>query len=487
VRRAVQCRGVTPEASDPFDGYRDAVPQAGAFDEMFDAEGAVRAPYRAVGGAAAPAAVTDLEARAEALRRAHDERRASLRQGVGALPPDVVPRVISAQEWSGLQQGIAQRVRALEAFLADVHGAAEIVGDGVLPRRLITGCRGFHRAAHGLVPRNGVRIHVAGFDLLRDGEGAFRVLAAQLRNPSGVSRVLANRAAMARTLPGPAPWHRIRPVDDHAGHLLRALRAAAGRPDPTVVVLTAGGSDPAHAEHRLLARLLGAELVEGRDLYCRDNAVHLRTPRGERRVDVIHRRIDDEFLDPLQFDPDSTLGVAGMLNAARAGNVVIANAVGNGVGDDGLVHTYVPQMIDYYLGERPLLPDVATFRCWLDEERAHVLAHLGELVLEPVGDAGGHGVLFGPNASGRRLASVRRAIREDPRGWVARPVVPVSTVPTRVGDRLVPRPVELRSFAVNDGNEVTVLPGGLTRVGPAGVSKDTWVLAPGPGPVPGGR
>jgi uncharacterized circularly permuted ATP-grasp superfamily protein len=238
---------------------------------------------------------------------------------------------------------------------------------------------------------------------------------------------------------------------------------------------------------------MGVELVEGRDLLCRDNLVYMRTTQGDQRVDVIYRRIDDEFLDPLQFNPDSVLGVAGMINAARAGNVVIANAVGNGVGDDKLVYTYVPDMIAYYLGEKPSLPNVDTFRCWLDDERTYVLDQLEELVLKPVEGSGGYGILFGPNSSARQLQKARKAIRDDPRGWIAQPVVQLSTVPTKVDDRLVPRHVDLRPFAVNDGDNVFVLPGGLTRVAlpegslvvnssQGGGSKDTWVLAAGRAP-----
>jgi uncharacterized circularly permuted ATP-grasp superfamily protein len=235
---------------------------------------------------------------------------------------------------------------------------------------------------------------------------------------------------------------------------------------------------------------MGVELVEGRDLFCRDNLVYMRTTQGDQRVDVIYRRIDDEFLDPLQFNPDSVLGIAGVINAARAGNVVIANAVGNGVGDDKLVYTYVPEMISYYLGEKPSLPNVDTFRCWLDDERTHVLDHLEELVIKPVEGSGGYGILFGPDAGARQLAKARRSIRDDPRAWIAQPVVQLSTVPTKVDDKLVPRHVDLRPFAVNDGENVFVLPGGLTRVAlpegslvvnssQGGGSKDTWVLAAG--------
>jgi len=253
-------------------------------------------------------------------------------------------------------------------------------------------------------------------------------------------------------------------------------------------VLTPGTFNSAYFEHSLLARQMGVELVEGPDLVCRDNVVYMRTTDGERQVDVIYRRIDDEFLDPMHFRPDSTLGVAGVLNAARAGNVVISSAVGNGVGDDKLVYTYVPTMIEYYLGEKPLLANVDTLRCWLDDERAETLDRVAELVVKPVEGSGGYGIVFGPDATERELAAIRKKITADPRGWVAQPVVQLSTVPTKIGDVLSPRHVDLRPFAVNDGESVWVLPGGLTRVAlpegslvvnssQGGGSKDTWVLA----------
>jgi uncharacterized circularly permuted ATP-grasp superfamily protein len=254
------------------------------------------------------------------------------------------------------------------------------------------------------------------------------------------------------------------------------------------VVLTPGPFNSAYFEHSLLARQMGVELVEGPDLFCRDNAVYMRTTEGERQVDVIYRRIDDDYLDPMHFRPDSILGVAGVLNAARAGNVVISSAVGNGVGDDKLVYTYVPTIIEYYLGEKPLLANVDTMRCWLDEERAEVLDRIDELVIKPVEGSGGYGIVFGPSASEKELAAIRRKVQADPRGWIAQPVVQLSTVPTKVGDTLAPRHVDLRPFAVNDGDKVWVLPGGLTRVAltkgslvvnssQGGGSKDTWVLA----------
>jgi uncharacterized circularly permuted ATP-grasp superfamily protein len=481
-----------------FEGYfQHGRAHPDAFDEMFAEDGAVRAPYRALHDAIAPTAAADLTARSEALDRAYADQGItfSLSGQERTFPLDIVPRVIAASEWTRLQRGIVQRVRALEAFLADVYGDAEILRDGVLPRRLVTSCEHFHRPAAALNPPNGVRIHVAGIDLVRDEEGTFRVLEDNLRNPSGVSYVMENRRTMARVFPDLFTRQRVRAVGDYASHLLRALRAAAApnAADPTVVVLTPGVFNSAYFEHSLLARQMGVELVEGRDLFCRDNQIYMRTTEGEQQVDVIYRRIDDPYLDPLQFKPDSVLGIAGVLNAARAGNVVIANAVGNGVGDDKLVYTYVPRMIQYYLNERPLLPNVSTYRCWLPEERAHVLDTLDELVLKPVEGSGGYGILFGPNASATQLAQARTEIQADPRGWIAQPVVQLSTVPTKVDDQLAPRHVDLRPFAVNDGDGVFVLPGGLTRVAlpegslvvnssQGGGSKDTWVLAGGRAP-----
>ena len=476
-----------------FSGYNissDAYEMA--FDEMFDNQGSVRAPYKGIYAELAPSDASDLEARSEALARAFIDQGItfSLSGQERPFPLDVVPRVISAAEWSRLERGIIQRVKALEMYLDDVYGDQEILNDGVIPRRLITSCEHFHRQAVGIVPPNGVRIHVAGIDLIRDDKGTWRVLEDNLRSPSGVSYVMENRRTMARVFPNLFASHRVRAVDDYASHLLRALRnsAATNEADPTVVVLTPGVYNSAYFEHSLLARQMGVELVEGRDLFCRDNQVYMRTTEGETQVDVIYRRIDDIFLDPLQFRADSVLGVAGLVNAARAGNVVISSAIGNGVGDDKLVYTYVPTMIEYYLGEKPLLANVETLRCWLDDERDEVLDRVDELVIKPVEGSGGYGIVFGPDASPKELATIAKKIREDPRSWIAQPMMELSTVPTQIDSALAPRYVDLRPFAVNDGDDVWVLPGGLTRVAlvegsrvvnssQGGGSKDTWVLA----------
>jgi uncharacterized circularly permuted ATP-grasp superfamily protein len=476
-----------------FDGYTERGSYADAFDEMFDGQGNVRGPYKGIYAELAPSDASELEARAEALSRAFSDQGItfSLSGQERPFPLDLVPRVISAAEWTRLERGITQRVKALECYLDDVYGEQQILNDGVIPRRLVTSCEHFYRQAAGIVPPNGVRIHVAGIDLIRDERGNFRVLEDNLRSPSGVSYVVENRRTMARVFPNLFATHRVRTVDDYAAHLLRALRnsAATNEADPTVVVLTPGVFNSAYFEHSLLARQMGVELVEGRDLFCRDNQVYMRTTEGERQVDVIYRRIDDAFLDPMQFRPDSVLGVAGLLNAARAGNVVISSAVGNGVGDDKLVYTYVPTIIEYYLGEKPLLANVDTYRCWLDDEREEVLDRISELVIKPVEGSGGYGIVFGPQASGKELSAISKKIRDDPRGWIAQPMMQLSTVPTQVDDKLAPRYVDLRPFAVNDGDDVWVLPGGLTRVALAegsrvvnssqgGGSKDTWVLAP---------
>ncbi|WP_290703854.1 MULTISPECIES: circularly permuted type 2 ATP-grasp protein [Gordonia] len=474
-----------------FSHYRSGLQQR-AIDEMFRPDGSVRAPYRGIAESIGALEPGDLRARLAALGRAFIDQGVtfSLSGQERPFPLDPVPRVIAADEWRRLEAGIIQRVRALELFLDDVYGEQAILADGVLPRRLINSCEHFHRQAAGIRPPNGVRIHVAGIDLIRDEKGDLRVLEDNVRSPSGVSYVMENRRTMARVFPDLFATHRVRAVRDYPRHLLRALQASAASAiaDPTVVLLTPGVANSAYFEHSLLARQMGIELVEGRDLFCSDNVVYMRTTDGQTRVDVIYRRIDDEFLDPLQFRPDSMLGVAGLVNAARAGNVVISSAIGNGVADDKLVYTYVPDIIRYYLGEDPLLANVETLRCWLPDECAEVLSRIDELVVKPVEGSGGYGIVFGPFATRVELDVLAAQIRANPRGWIAQPLVSLSTNPTLFDDTLQPRHVDLRPFAVNDGESVWVLPGGLTRVALAegsmvvnssqgGGSKDTWILA----------
>ncbi len=366
----------------------------------------------------------------------------------------------------------------------------------MIPRGVVATSSHYHRQAAGVRPPNGVRVNVSGIDLIRDNTGEFRVLEDNVRVPSGVSYVITNRRAISAALPEPFAEHRIRSVAGYPQRLLAALRAAApaGVADPTVVVLTPGVYNGAYFEHALLARTMGVELVEGRDLQCRRGRVMMRTTKGLEPVHVIYRRVDDEFLDPVHFRADSMLGCPGLIDASRAGNVTIANAVGNGVADDKLVYTYLPDLIRYYLHEEPILRNVDTWRIGDAEAREEVLDRLDELVLKPVDGSGGKGIVIGPRASKAELDELRVKVLEDPRAWIAQPVVQLSTVPTFVDGKFGPRHVDLRPFAVNDGSRVWVLPGGLTRVALAegelivnssrgGGSKDTWVLA-GTGPAP---
>ncbi|MDQ3107396.1 MAG: circularly permuted type 2 ATP-grasp protein [Actinomycetota bacterium] len=459
---------------------------------MFEVPGVPRLPYRALHEALQPLSSVDLDGRAAARDRAFRDQGItfSLSGEERPFPLDLVPRIISAAEWATIESGVVQRVKALEAFLADIYGAGRILDDGVVPRRLVTSSSHYHREAHGICPPNNVRVHVAGVDLVRDEQGRFCVLEDNLRTPSGISYVVENRRTMARVFPELFATHRVRPVSGYPARLLEALRAAAplGVTDPTVVVLTPGVYNSAYFEHSFLARQMGVELDEGRDLVCRDNIVSMRTTDGEQRVDVIYRRIDDDFLDPLHFRPDSIVGCPGLLNAARAGMVSIANAVGNGVGDDKLLATYVPAIIEYYLDEEAILPNIETYRLGDDGVLPWVLERLDELVLKPVDGSGGYGLVIGPQADDETLAELAVALRAAPRQWIAQRVVSLSTSPTQVGDRLRPRHIDLRPFAINDGSRIWVVPGGLTRVAlpegslvvnssQGGGSKDTWVLA----------
>lgn len=461
------------------------------YDEMFDGE-MLRPAYQGVRSTLAQLSEPELLARVEALATNYLDQGVTFDIGgeERAFPLDILPRVIEMDTWSTIERGVRQRVQALERYLADVYDAGQLFEDGVMPRRVVATSSHFHRAAAGINPPNGVRIHVSGIDLVRDAGGEFRVLEDNVRVPSGVSYVMTNRRAIVAALPETFAAHRIRSVAGYPQRLLTALRAAApaGVTDPTVVVLTPGVFNGAYFEHALLARTMGVELVEGRDLVCRRGRVMMRTTSGLAPVHVIYRRVDDEFLDPVHFRADSILGCAGIIDAARAGNVTLANAVGNGIADDKLVYTYVPDLIRYYLGEEPVLANVQTWRLGDEEAREEVLDRIDELVVKPVDGSGGKGIVIGPQASRSQLDQLRARVIEDPRSWIAQPVVQLSTVPTFVEGGMGPRHVDLRPFAVNDGHRVWVLPGGLTRVAlpegelvvnssRGGGSKDTWVIA----------
>ncbi|HUI48414.1 MAG TPA: circularly permuted type 2 ATP-grasp protein [Acidimicrobiia bacterium] len=460
---------------------------------MFDAEGETRVDYRTLYEHVQTLSRLDFDERCATRDRAFRD------QGITyafsgeerPFPLDLVPRLISASEWSLIERGVAQRVRALERFLDDVYGSGEIMRAGVIPRRLVVTSSHFHRSAFGISPPGGVRVHVAGIDLVRDADGSMCVLEDNLRIPSGISYVVENRRAMTHVFPELFAAHRVQPVSDYPSRLLQTLCAAApqGVDDPHVVLLTPGVHNAAYFEHSFLARQMGVELVEGRDLICRDNVVYMLTTSGEERVDVVYRRVDDEFLDPLHFLPTSMLGCAGIVNAARAGNVTIANFLGNGVADDKAVYPHVPAMIDFYLGERPLLSNVETFPLDDVEVRSWALARIDELVWKPADGSGGRGIVIGPRADDSALESVRASVEADPRSWIAQRPVALSTAPTYVQSGMRPRHLDLRPFALNDGENVWVVPGGLTRVAlcegslvvnssQGGGSKDTWVLAP---------
>ena len=480
-------------------GLLDGYPIGPAYNEMFGDDGSPHPHAKALYDALQTLDSGDLDARGEVRDRSFRDQGVTFsKEGKEwVFPLDLIPRLIPAAEWELIEAGVIQRVRTLEAFLADVYGPQHALNDGIVPRSMVATCPNFLRPAYGIEPTNGVRVHLAGIDLVRDRSGTLRVLEDNVRVPSGISYVVENRRMMARVFPGLFLEQSVLPVAGHIGVFLDALRASApaGVDDPTVVLLTPGVHNSAYFEHAFLARKMGVQLVEGRDLHCRDHTLYIRTTRGERRVDVVYRRVDDDWLDPVHFRPESVLGSPGMLNAARAGNVTIANAVGNGVADDKLAYTYLPDLIEYYLGEKPKLDNVGTYRLEDHDVRADCLARLDELVLKPVDGSGGAGLVIGPQAGDEELAAVRERIEANPRGWVAQEVVLLSTCPAQADGRLEPRHVDLRPFAVNDGTTIRVLPGGLTRVAlrrgslvvnssQGGGSKDTWVLAPRAAPAP---
>lgn len=413
------------------------------------------------------------------------------------FPFDIVPRVVGWMMWRHIEAGLKQRIRALNLFIHDVYNEQAILKDGIVPRDLVEGATTFLKPCIGLHPPGGVWCHITGTDLIRDADGAVFVLEDNLRCPSGVSYVLQNRAVMKRNFPQVFATCKVRPVSDYPARLYGMLRGLApeGISEPTIVVLTPGMYNSAYYEHSFLAHQMGVELVEGRDLFIKDHFVYMRTTEGPQRVDVIYRRIDDAFLDPEVFRPDSVLGVAGLMDAYRAGNVALANAPGTGVADDKVVYAYVPDMIRYYLNEEAILPNVPTYICQRPEDRKYVLAHLADLVVKPAGESGGYGMLIGPHATPEQRAEFAVKIRQDPRNFIAQPTLSLSRMPTIIDGELQGRHVDLRPYILHGTKDIWVLPGGLTRVAlrkgslvvnssQGGGSKDTWVAAePGHGEV----
>jgi len=405
------------------------------------------------------------------------------------FPHDLIPRILTAAEWSKIELGLTQRITALNEFLRDLYHEQRILNDGVVPRELIASCPHFRREMRGVAVPRGAYVAVAGTDLVRLPTGEFAVLEDNLRVPSGVSYMLTSRQVMKRVFPSLLRECQVRPIDHYGAALSSTLRSLApeGRPEPVIVLLTPGVFNSAYFEHAYLARQMGIELVEGRDLLVHDNIVYMRTTSGLRRVDVIYRRIDDDFIDSLVFRSDTILGVPGLFNAYRAGNVTLANAVGTGVADDKAVYAYVPAIIKYYLDQDAILPNVETYLLSDEKERSYVLENLDKLVVKAVGESGGYGMLVGPHSTKADQEEFRRRILANPRNYIAQPTLALSCAPCLVeGESIEPRHVDLRPYILF-GEKVTIVPGGLTRVAlrrgslvvnssQGGGSKDTWVL-----------
>ncbi len=467
---------------------------AACFDEMGGSEG-LRAPYRLIHEWLQKVPQRELEFRrreAELIFRRVGITFAVYSEGGDPerlIPFDIVPRVLSASEWSRLKRGLVQRVRALNAFVHDVYHDQEILRAGRIPAASVLGNPAFCLEMLGFEPPGGVYTHVAGIDVVRVGPDDFTVLEDNCRTPSGVSYMLENREAMLRITPELIARHRIAPISHYPEELFATLRSVAPpncRTEPTIALLTPGAHNSAYYEHSFLADEMGVELVEGVDLFVEDALLFMRTTEGPRRVDVLYRRIDDDFLDPLVFRPDSLLGVPGLHAAYRAGNLTLANAPGTGIADDKSLYPFVPEMIDFYLGERPVLQNVPTWRCSEPDALEHVLAHLRELVVKRTRGSGGHGMLVGPAASREELADFARQLRASPEDYIAQPTLALSTCPTFAEQGIAPRHVDLRPFVLM-GREVRLVAGGLTRVAlregslvvnssQGGGTKDTWVL-----------
>ncbi len=474
--------------------FANYTPIAGAFDEFVAPDGKPQPGFRRLIGA------LDQIGQREFMRRQALANSAFLNSGVtfsvyadsrGAeriFPFDLIPRVIHAKQWQAVEQGLTQRVRALNAFLADVYGEQRILKDKVIPKRLVLGSTGYQKKMHGVKPPSGVYVHIAGIDLIQGPSGEFLVLEDNARTPSGVSYVLENRGVLKRALPRVFRKLPVRTVDDYPTRLRSTLgeTAPVRAGQANVVVLTPGPFNSAYFEHSFLARRMGVPLVHASDMFVDEDRVYLKTTSGRQAVHVIYRRVDDEFLDPDVFNKESLLGVPGLVRAYAAGNVTLANAIGNGVADDKAVYPYVPEMIRYYLSEEPTLGQVTTFDCSRKKDLDYVLDHLNELVVKAVDGSGGYGMLMGPTATKKEIAEFRTKLKAKPRGYIAQPRIELSTAPTWTEQGVAPRRVDLRPFVLT-GKRTWVLPGGLTRVAlkagsyvvnssQGGGSKDTWVL-----------
>jgi len=467
-----------------------------AFDEMRGSDGGVRPAYVALDawlGALPPDLLEHRRREAELIFRrigitfaVYGEAESTER----LIPFDVIPRILAATEWDALRRGLEQRVRALNAYIKDVYHRREVIRAGIVPEELIFRNPVFRPEMNGQKVPHDIYVHIAGIDIVRVDAGSFYVLEDNARTPSGVSYMLENREIMLRLFPELFSRHHVAPVENYPDELLATLKSvapASSASDPTVALLSPGVYNSAYYEHSFLADKLGVELVEGRDLVVKNAVVFMRTTEGLKRVDVLYRRVDDDFLDPLAFRPDSALGVPGLMSAYQAGNVTLANAVGTGIADDKAVYSYMPEIVKFYLGEEPILKNVPTWRCREEEHLAYVLDRLDELVVKEVHGSGGYGMLIGPKADKATLAAFRAKLKTDPRNFIAQPTLALSTCPTCVEEGVAPRHVDLRPFVLSGRGRVRIVPGGLTRVAlkrgslvvnssQGGGTKDTWVL-----------
>ena len=466
----------------------------GFYDEMFDEQCRPRPGTEAVVDRFNVLSLEELKRRQESAEKALLQMGITFsvygdEQGTERIFPfDIVPRIIPQNEWLKIESGLKQRIQALNLFIDDLYHDQKILKDGIIPKELVLSASGFRPECVGLNPPGGIWCHITGTDLVRGGDGKFYVLEDNLRCPSGVSYVLENRVVMKRSFPRAFDAAHVMPVVDYPNRLLQLLQflAPPRREKPVVAVWTPGVYNSAYFEHSFLAQQMGIELVEGRDLVVVDDRVKMRTTTGLKPVDVLYRRIDDDFIDPEVFRADSMLGVPGLMRAYRAGNVALANAPGTGVADDKAVYAYVPEMIKYYLGQDAILNNVETYLCWRDKDLQHVLANLDKLVVKKVGESGGYGMLVGPHASEQERKAYGEQVKANPRNFIAQPTLALSRVPTLVDDHFEGRHVDLRPYILY-GEEIYVMPGGLTRVAlkkgslvvnssQGGGSKDTWVV-----------
>jgi len=469
--------------------------QVNVWDEMFDS-GEIRQPYKnfvSVIEGLPTGEMTHKDEMAKKLFMSQGITFTVYSSGEGIekiFPFDIIPRIITGEEWSLIESGLKQRLKALNVFLKDIYHSQFILNDGIIPAQLIYSCPNFLREMINVDVPFDIYTHISGLDLIRDDDGKFYVLEDNLRTPSGVSYMLENRSITYRIFPDMIPKNNVRSVKEYPDLLYKNLMALANRQisNPTVVLLSPGIYNSAYFEHTTLARLMGIELVEGRDLIVDNNYVYMKTTRGLKQVDVIYRRVDDEFIDPLVFKPDSVLGVPGIYWAYRKGNVAIVNAMGNGVADDKAIYTYVPDMIRYYLNEEPILQNIPTYQLADGDSKKHVFENMHKMVVKRTNESGGYGMLMGNSASDADIQKFKDAIDAEPRNFIAQPIISLSSTPCYIGGILQPRRVDLRPFALYGPDGIDIVPGGLTRVAlregsmivnssQGGGSKDTWVLA----------